>query len=198
MTNFDSVVAANQQTAALLLCKEAFITAAADTRLQRTHIRVLAAIAMFIDVTTEAWPSRKTLSAVLGGLSLKTVSNTVTELRNFGYLVTTRKPVENAGGKTLTVYTFGNIDHDTIRMTYGNFISEYVYEYKKTYASPIAIMAGLQSKEETSSPREGNCRPRVPLGGGTAGQEFPSGGEITDLSISTQFPSRGEPQKTYR
>src|SRR5262245_34092968 len=139
--SYEQIVAANQQSAALLLFREAMVTAVADRRLDRTHIRVLSAIGLFIDRSTEAWPSRETIRLVLGGLSLKTVSNVISDLKDKGYLVTTRKPIEKAGGKVLTVYTFGNIDHDTIRRVHGHFITSHVRSYQEAYTSEMSIAA---------------------------------------------------------
>jgi hypothetical protein len=105
---------ANLSSAILLLVKEALITAIADRRLERGHLRVLAAIATVMRNSAKAWPSRATLSE-LTGLSLSSVSNSLHELRTWGYLICDKQTVEEASNRRLTVYTFGNIDHETIR-----------------------------------------------------------------------------------
>jgi hypothetical protein len=114
---------ANIETGVLLLCKEALITAIQDKRLQRPHLRVLAAIATHINTrTAKAWPSRMAI-AIMADLSPKSVSNVVLQLRGWGYLVSDRETVEQADGKRLTVYTFGNIDHDGIRREIAAFVN---------------------------------------------------------------------------
>jgi hypothetical protein len=114
---------ANIETGVLLLCKEALITAIQDKRLQRPHLRVLAAIATHINTrTAKAWPSRMAI-AIMADLSPKSVSNVVLQLRGWGYLVADRETVEQAEGKRLTVYTFGNIDHDGIRREITEFVN---------------------------------------------------------------------------
>jgi len=175
-TDFDEVVAMNQMTSALLLFREAIVTAVADKRLNRGHLRVLTAISMFIDKTTEAWPKRETISLVLGGMSLKTVSNLITELRNYGYLITTRKSVEKAEGKILTVYTFGNINHEAVRKMHSTFITEYVHQHRNVQIPEIATAVAPQSK----------VGGKVPAPAGTAGNEFPSQRE---LPVTSSRPS---------
>jgi hypothetical protein len=114
---------ANIETGVLLLCKEALITAIQDRRLQRPHLRVLATIAEHINTrTAKAWPSRMAI-AIRADLSPKSVSNVILQLRGWGYLVADRETVEEADGKRLTVYTFGNIDHEGIRREITAFVN---------------------------------------------------------------------------
>jgi hypothetical protein len=114
--------AKNLETGVLLLCKEALVTAIQDRRLERGHLRVLAAVAHFMSSrTAKAWPGRAAIASVTG-MSLKAVSNTLLELRNFGYLLADKEAVEEANHRRLTVYTFGNIDHETIRREITKFV----------------------------------------------------------------------------
>ena len=112
---------ANLETGVILLCKEALITAIQDHRLQRPHLRVLATIASVMNSSARAWPGRE-LIAQITGLSLKSVSNIMLELRTMGYLIAGRETVAEANNKTLTVYTFGNIDHEGIRQEITAFV----------------------------------------------------------------------------
>lgn len=113
--SFDEAVEQNRKTSTYLICREMLITAIQDRRLDRTHLRVLAAIAsQMLDARLFAWPDRATIAG-LTGMSPKAVSNAIYELRQLGYLIVDRRDVDEAGGRNLTVYTFGNIDHDTIR-----------------------------------------------------------------------------------
>lgn len=138
-SDLSAAAEANLRTSALLLVKEALITAIQDRRLERGHLRVLAAIGMCMNSrSAKAWPSRATIAAVTG-LSVKTVSNNLLELRNMGYLISGRENVEDAGNRRLTVYTFGNIDHDTIR----NEITKYV----------MGLREGRVDKPESPRPR---------------------------------------------
>lgn len=105
----------NLRTGVLLLCKEALVTAIQDRRLHRGHLCVLASIATFMSArTAKAWPGRAAIAAWTG-LSPKSVSNLLLEMRDFGYLIAARESVEEANNRSLTVYTFGKIDHETLR-----------------------------------------------------------------------------------
>ncbi len=118
----DEAVRANLETGILLLCKEALVTAIQDRRLHRGHLKVLAAIATFMNSTTaKAWPGRSSIAALLA-MPVKTVSNLLLELRGFGYLLAARQAVEEANNRKLTVYTWGNIDHETIRREITKFV----------------------------------------------------------------------------
>lgn len=120
--SLDEAVQANLNTGILLLCKEALVTAIQDRRLHRGHLRVLAAIATFMNSTTaKAWPGRAAIATLLG-MPVKTVSNLLLELRGFGYLIADKQAVEEANNKRLTVYTWGKIDHETIRREITSFV----------------------------------------------------------------------------
>ena len=113
---------ANLKTGVLLMCKEALVTAIQDRRLHRGHLSVLATLVNFMSSrTAKAWPGRAAIAAI-NGMPVKTVSNLLLELRNFGYLIAEREAVEEAGNRSLTVYTFGNIDHETIRREITSFV----------------------------------------------------------------------------
>lgn len=113
---------ANVETGVWLLCKEFLVTAIQDRRLERGHLRVLACFATLVNRNSaKAWPDRVTIAA-MAGMTPHAVSTAIGELKRFGYLISDREPVDLAGGKTLTVYTFGNIDHDTIRREISAFV----------------------------------------------------------------------------
>lgn len=115
---------ANIETGLWLLCKDFLITAIQDRRLERGHLRVLAAFVMVINHrTAKAWPDRATLAAMTG-LSVATVANYISELRQWKYLIVDREYVETAGGRKLMVYTFGNVDHETIRSEITKFAQD--------------------------------------------------------------------------
>lgn len=115
---------ANLTTGVLMLCKEALVTAIQDRRLERGHLRVLAAMVSFMNSrTAKAWPSRSAIADMLG-MQLKTVSNILHELRGFGYLIAEKQAVEEANNRKLTVYTFGNIDHEQIRKEITAFVNK--------------------------------------------------------------------------
>lgn len=110
-----SAAEANVETGVYLLCREMLVTAIHDTRLERGHLRVLACFASLINArTAKVWPSRDVIASMTG-TSVRHVSNTISELRKMGYLISEREPVEQAGGRRMNVYTFGNIDHEQIR-----------------------------------------------------------------------------------
>lgn len=146
------VAAANVETGVLLLCKEALVTAIQDSRLHRGHLRVLAAIATFMSTkTAKAWPGRTAIAALLG-MPPKSVSNLLLELRNLGYLIADREVVPEANNRNLMVYTFGKIDHETIRREITSFING-VREGRIPYAK-------VPPQRDTQSPAlTGQSRP---------------------------------------
>lgn len=117
-----SAAEANVETGIWLLAKEFLVTAIQDRRLDRGHLRVLACFAQLMNRTSgKAWPDRVTVAA-MAGMTPKAVSTAVSELKRLGYLIADREEVEAAGGRSLMVYTFGNIDHDTIRREITAFV----------------------------------------------------------------------------
>ena len=95
-----------------------------DRRLLRGHLAILASIAMCINNdTARAWPSRQTL-AIMAGMDAEAVTNRLIELRKMGYLVAERQRVPEAANRSLTVYTFGKVDHATIRRETTKFVNE--------------------------------------------------------------------------
>jgi hypothetical protein len=120
--SLSQAAAENLRTGVLLMCKEALVTAIQDRRLHRGHLSVLATLVQFMSSrTAKAWPGRAAIAAI-NGMPVKTVSNLLLELRNFAYLIAEREAVEEAGNRNLTVYTFGNIDHETIRREITKFV----------------------------------------------------------------------------
>lgn len=118
----NDAASANIETGVLLLCRELLVTAIGDKRLDRTHLKVLAFIAKHINgKTAKAWPGRQAIAAHLG-VEVVTVSNKLRELRLWGYLIADRERVAEAGNRSLMVYTFGNVDHDTIRREINAYI----------------------------------------------------------------------------
>lgn len=120
--SLNAAAQANIETGVLLLCKEALQTAIDDNRLDRLHLKVLSRLAGFINTkTAKAWPDRRTLAALMG-VEPVTVSNKLRELRVWGYLIGERERVAEANNRSLMVYTFGNIDHETIRREIQGYI----------------------------------------------------------------------------
>lgn len=123
-TSLAEATKANIETAVWLLCKEALVTAIQDRRLERSHLRVLAVIADHMNkFTAQASPSRQVIAAAIG-LEVSTVSNVLSELRFLGYLISEKKQDEDVGRK-LTFYSFGRIDHDTIRREVGKYVKSF-------------------------------------------------------------------------
>lgn len=174
---------ANLETGVLLLCKEALITAIQDRRLQRPHLRVLATIAEHINTrTAKAWPSRMAI-ALRADLSPKSVSNVILQLRGWGYLVADRETVEEAEGKRLTVYTFGNIDHEGIRREITAFVKKL-----REQRDPDEAESSRQGGNSVFPPQQ-----EVPCPAGTmSAHEFPCGREVPAPTGTRNFPSQRE------
>jgi hypothetical protein len=138
----------NVESGVLLLCKEFLVTAIQDKRLDRTHLRVLACFVEFINRrTAKAWPGRQLIADTLQ-IHVKTVSNALLDLRNWGYLIAERERVEEAGNRSLMVYSFGNIDHDTIRRE----IDAYIANLKGSKVPPQGEHKSRPEGTSTQSP----------------------------------------------
>ena len=165
---------ANVRSGVLLLCKEALITAIQDRRLHRDHLRVLAAIAMFVNTqTAKAWPSRAAVAS-LSGLTVRGVSNALLELRNWGYLIADRETVEEANNRRLTVYTFGNIDHEEIRRQIANICFELQKRRSATEEKSPPKVTTKSSQEVTVTP--GGDEQVTPQGDFPKSEVTPQGG----------------------
>lgn len=165
--SLNDVARSNRETGVLLATKEQLVTAIQDRRCKREHLRVLAAVATFMNTATaKAWPGRAAIAGLLG-FSAKTVSNTLTELRGWGYLVAEKESVPEANNRSLTVYTWGKIDHDTIRREIEAFVAG-VREGR----IPAKHHSDVP-RPQGSSPPEGN---NVPYPRGTPKSEVPSRG----------------------
>lgn len=153
---------ANVETGVLLLCKEALITAIQDNRLQRTHLRVLACVADCINrKTAKAWPGRQAIARALE-IEPVTVSNTLRELRLWGYLIAGRERVAEAGNRSLMVYTFGNVDHETLRREIQGYVDRIKGNLKVTPGGDFQ-----KSPPKVPVTSEGDFwRAKVTLGGG--------------------------------
>lgn len=141
----------NVVTGMLLLCKEALITAIQDRRLHRGHLKVLAAIASYMNLqTAKAWPSREAIATCLD-MPVKTISNLLLELRGFGYLIAEKQAVAEAENRRLTVYTFGSaIDRDTIERT----ITEIIMQMRSAGKEPAAYATNAPQAKKVPSQRE--------------------------------------------
>jgi hypothetical protein len=136
-----SAAEANIETGVWLLCKEALVTAISDSRLDRLHLKVLACMIEFINArSAKAWPDRTMIAQRLN-VEPVTVSNKLRELRLLGYLIAERERVEDAGNRSLMVYTVGNIDHDTIRREITAFVKR-IRESDNAPESPRAVTPG--------------------------------------------------------
>jgi hypothetical protein len=168
-----SAAEANVETGIWLLAKEFLVTAIQDRRLDRGHLRVLACFAQLMNRTSgKAWPGRVTIST-MAGMTPKAVSTAVYELKKMGYLISGKEPVVLAGNQTLTVYTFGNIDHDTIRKEITAFVE------------------GLKQLRESSPHRGNSTSPptgNVPVQGE---QKSPQKGNFPTEGEQSSSPHRG-------
>lgn len=152
----------NVVTGMLLLCKEALITAIQDRRLHRGHLKVLAAIASYMNLqTAKAWPSREAIATCLD-MPVKTISNLLLELRGFGYLIAEKQAVAEAENRRLTVYTFGSaIDRDTIERT----ITEIIMQMRSAGKEPAAYATDRLKTEKVPPQRENRANESPALTG---------------------------------
>lgn len=113
---FDDIVRDNMDRGLLLTMKETIIAAVRDPRLDRRHIRVLAEVIDHINSASGfAYPSRKSIADATRrfeaegvretqGYSEAGINKTLSELVSYGYLVSTKRAVEQ-GGRALSIYT---------------------------------------------------------------------------------------------
>ena len=111
-TSLSAAAKATVQAGTLLIFNKALVTAIADARLDRLHLKILTVIGEHINrLSAKAWPSRQKIAEAVD-VEPRSVSNKLSELRRFGYLVADRERVPEANARRLTVYTF---DIDNIR-----------------------------------------------------------------------------------
>lgn len=136
-TQLELAANANIETGVLLLTKETLLTAIQDRELDRPHLRVLAAVMLCMNgATARAWPGRARLAEMLG-VEVATISNRLRDLRKRGYLMAGRERVRAANNRSLTVYTFGKVDHDTIRAEIERFVARVARTPKVTGGSDV-------------------------------------------------------------
>lgn len=184
---------ANRTTSVVLLCKEFLIRAIEDRTLERSHLRVLACIVRVVNTNAQAWPSRSFI-AFETGLTVKTVSNLISELRQKGYLIASRETVPEANNRNITVYRLGNIDHDTIRQGLDRVVAALVSDLAGRPTSPQAgnwmppTSPPAGNLAIATSPPAGNLEGRSspPTG------KFPAEGELVTSPPSGKFPAHGE------
>lgn len=185
--------AENKNTALYLLGREFLVTAIQDRRLERSHLRVMACIVLTTNSELKAWPSRAYI-AERTGLAVKTVSNILLELRNLGYLITDKEEVPEANDRRLTVYTFGKIDHETIRREITRFVEGIRAAQSAHHEADIKSPPAGNSEEEKSPPA-GNFELKVPAHGE---QTVPASGELPRPRGTSKSPPTGnlEPKVT--
>jgi hypothetical protein len=176
---------ANVETGVLLLCKEFLVTAIQDRRLNRTHLRVLACFVEFVNRrTAKAWPGRQLIADTLG-LDVRNVSNALFELRNWGYLIAERERVVEAGNRSLMVYTFGNVDHDTIRRE----IDAYVANIKGAkFTAPGEAKVTPEGEVTAKSPHRVNSKSPQGVNNTLVGElpENPTSPYAVDSNLDTK------------
>lgn len=116
---FDDIIRENFDSNGGLLVrmKEVIVEAVRDPRLERRHLRVLAEVLACLNSQTGiAYPGRATIAANTRkwnptdggkenfGYTDAGISKTLSELVDYGYLVSTKRAIEK-GGKALTLYT---------------------------------------------------------------------------------------------
>lgn len=169
---------ANMESGLWLLCKEALVTAIQDRRLDRSHLKVLAVIAHYMDKHTAlSSPSRQVIAAAIG-VEVSTVSNALSELRLLGYLVSERQHDE-ATNRKLTFYSFGNIDHDTIRREITKFVDQ-IKAMPERNSSPPRVN---KSDAKPSTPEQNTSPPRG---------KFTTQGEQNSSPPRVNITSQGE------
>jgi hypothetical protein len=176
---------ANVETGVLLLCKEFLVTAIQDRRLNRTHLRVLACFVEFVNRrTAKAWPGRQLIADTLG-LDVRNVSNALFELRSWGYLIAERERVVEAGNRSLMVYTFGNVDHDTIRRE----IDAYVANIKGAkFTAPGEAKVTPEGEVTAKSPHRVNSKSPQGVNNTLVGElpENPTSPYAVDSNLDTK------------
>jgi DNA-binding transcriptional regulator YhcF (GntR family) len=155
--NLDEVAQQNVETGVLLLTKEFLVTAINDRNLDRTDLRVLAQVATQISRNTaKTAPDRRMMAQALG-IAPETISNRLLKLRKMGYLIVGRERFPETGNRAVPTYTFGNVDHETLRREIEVFVERIRNPSAKTTSppsvnSPPNITAHGDARRRSPSP----------------------------------------------
>ena len=102
------------ETGFLLAAYETLILALKDRRLQQAHRAVLAELIVHMNRrTATTWIGRDEVSR-LTGLSVKTVSNSITELIGFGFVLAENRRTPEAENRSLRHYTIAGLSKEEV------------------------------------------------------------------------------------
>lgn len=154
---FDEIVRENQDRGLLLSMKEVIVEAVRDPRLDRRHLRVLAEVIDHINSSTgTAYPGHKTIAASLRrynvdgtpdlGYSDQGIRNTLSDLVNFGYLVSARMAAEK-GGRAMAHYTIRKPRTEDLQ----DMITAWIMAQRSAPARPHPVAHARRSLPDVTS-----------------------------------------------
>lgn len=165
----------------LLVRHETLMRAAMDDRIDRACLKVLGMlIATMNRETRTSWAGREYISDCIG-LTPKSISNYIYQLKGLGYIVAERRQTPQAGNRVLMHYTLSKLSPEEIETAIENAISSI-----KGDRNPVVKFPSPQEvKPESSRPDRNSpstvpvlTGTQVPVPAGTRETSRPDGNEI--------------------
>lgn len=195
-TGLEGAIATFDLVGFLLARYETLALATADDRIDRACLKVLGAlIATMNRETRTSWAGREYIASTMG-MSAKSVSNYIYQLKCLGYLVSERRPTPQANNRVLMHYTLSKLSPVEIERAIESAISS----IKGERNSVVPFPSGQEVKQESSrqdrnsvpartgtlgntSCRDGKSETGVPAGTGTKIETVPAPtGTLTESS----------------
>ena len=174
----DGAIATFDLVGFLLARYETLALATADDRIDRACLKVLGAlIATMNRETRTSWAGREYIASTMG-MSAKSVSNYIYQLKCLGYLVSERRPTPQANNRVLMHYTLSKLSPIEIERAIESAISS----IKGDRNSVVQFPSGQEVKSESSR----QDRNSVPVGTGTLqNSSSQDGNSKTDVPAPT-------------
>lgn len=146
----------------LLVRHETLIRAAVDDRIDRACLKVLAMlIATMNRETRTSWAGREFIADATG-ISVKSVSNYIYQLKCLGYVVAERRQTPQANNRVLMHYTLSKLSPEEIETAIDNAISS----IRGDRVSVVQFPPQRELNPESSRP-DGKSKQQVPAPTGT-------------------------------
>lgn len=162
----DEAIARFDLVGYLLVRHETLIRAAVDDRIDRACLKVLAILITTMNRETRtSWAGREHI-AECTGMTAKSVSNYIYQLKCLGYIVSERRQTPQANNRVLMHYTLSKLSPDEIEAAIDNAISS----IRGDRVSVVQFPPPREVKPESSRP-DRNSQSQVPVQTGT---QFPA------------------------
>lgn len=161
-SGLDEAIARFDLVGYLLVRHETLIRAAVDDRIDRACLKVLAILITTMNRETRtSWAGREHI-AECTGMTAKSVSNYIYQLKCLGYIVSERRQTPQANNRVLMHYTLSKLSPDEIEAAIDNAISS----IRGDRISVVQFPSAREVKAESSRP-DRNSQSQVPAPTGT-------------------------------